>query len=228
MAISAFPFENADTTETQFSLLFSEMQESGVCDSIGGNGLKVSVASDAVSVDIQAGAALLRGFMVESDAVENVALSGPSASTRYDRIVARLNPTANTITFEVLEGTPGAGVAPAVASSLTDVYEISLATVQVATSGTLTVTDARRFVGMRVVPHTNATIPAATAVRKGQLVFNVDTGAFVYSNGTAWLPLRPTLVDQATKWGPGSGYALIVQTTEPPVAANTIWVKPTA
>lgn len=228
MAISAFPFENADTTETQFSALFSEMQESGVCDSINGNGLKVSVAGNATSVDIQPGAALLRGFMVSSDAVVNKAIGGASAATRYDRIVARLNPTANTITFEVLVGTSGAGVAPAPASSLTDVYEISLAVVQVSTAGVLTVTDARRYVGMRVVPHTNATIPAANAVRKGQLVFNVDTGAFVFSNGTTWLPLRPTLVDQATAWGPGTGYALVVQTATPPVTPNTIWIKPTA
>ncbi len=228
MAISAFPFENADTTETQFSLLFSEMQESGICDSAGGTGLRVAVAANAISVDILAGAALLRGFMVTSDATVNKTIGGASASTRYDRIVVRLNPTANTITFEVLVGTAGSGVAPAAASSLTDIYEISLATVQVSTSGVLTVTDARRFVGMRVVPHTNATLPAASAVRKGQLIYNVDTAAYSYSNGTAWVLLKPTLVDQATKWGPGSGYAVIVQTATPAVVANTIWIKPTA
>jgi hypothetical protein len=228
MAISAFPFENADTTETQFSALFSEMQESGVCDSINGNGLKVSVAGNATSVDIQPGAALLRGFMVTSDAIVNKAIGGASASTRYDRIVARLNPTSNVITFEVLVGTPGAGVAPAVATSLSATFEISLAVVQVSTGGVLTVTDDRRFVGMRVVPHTNATLPAANAVRKGQLVYNVDTAAYVFSNGTTWVPLKPVLVEQATKWGPGSGYAVVVQTATPAVTANTIWIKPTA
>jgi hypothetical protein len=227
MAISAFPFENADTTETQYSMLFSELQESGVCDSAGGNGLKVSVGSGS-SVSIQAGAALLRGFMVESNAVENRTIDGPSASTRLDRVVARLNPTANAITFDILKGTPGAGVAPAPARSLTDIFEESLAVVGVSTSGALTVTDDRRFVGMRVVPHTNATLPAANTVRRGQLVFNVDTGAFIYSNGTAWVSLKPTQVDQATKWGPGTGYALVVQTSTPPVTANTIWIKPTA
>jgi hypothetical protein len=227
MAISYYPFENADTTETQYSALMRELQESGVCDSAGGTGLKVSVGSGS-SVNIQAGSAILRGFQVISDATVNLTVTGPASSTRIDLVVAQLNPTANTITFVVNAGTPGSGTAPSPAQSLTDIYEIPLATVSVATSGTLTVTDARWFVGMRVRPHKNATRPAANAVRLGQLAFNVDTLAYEYSNGTSWVALLPTLVNQATNWGPGSGYSLVVQTATPPVTANTIWIKPTA
>jgi hypothetical protein len=227
MAISFYPFENADTTETQFSALMRELQDSGVCDSADGSGLRVSVGTGS-SVNILAGSAILRGFQVVSDATENRTVTGPAASTRIDLVVARLDPTANTITFAVVAGTPGTGSAPSPASSLTAVFEIPLATVTVATSGTLTVADARPFVGMRVRPHSNATRPAANAVRLGQLAFNVDTQAYEFSNGSAWVALLPALVNQATRWGPGSGYALVVSTSTPPVTANTVWIKPTA
>jgi hypothetical protein len=227
VAISYYPFENADTTETQYSALMREFQESGVCDSANGAGLKVS-AGTGLSVNIQAGSGILRGFQLVSDATATASVNGPASSTRIDLVVAQLNPTANTITFVVNPGTPGSGVAPAPAQSLTDIFEIPLATVSVAPSGTLTVTDARSFVGMRVRPHSNATRPAPNAVRLGQLSFNTDTLAYEYSNGSAWVALAPTLVGQATKWGPGSGYSLIVSSTTPAVAANTIWIKPTS
>jgi hypothetical protein len=227
MAISYYPFENADTTETQYSALTREFQESGVCDSASGNGLKVSVGAGS-SVNVLAGSAILRGFQVVSDATVNLAVTGPAASTRIDLVVARLNPTANTIGFYVVAGTPGSGVAPTPASSLTDIFEIALATVTVATSGTLTVADVRSFVGMRVRPHNSVTRLAANAVRVGQLAFNTDTLTYEYSDGTNWIALTPSLVNQATKWGPGSGYSLLVQTSTPPVTANTIWIKPTA
>jgi hypothetical protein len=227
MALSYYPFENADTTETQYSAIMRELQESGVCDSAGGTGLKVSVGTGS-TVNVLAGSALLRGFQVVSDSTATLTVTGPASSTRIDLVVARLNPTANTIGLFVVAGTPGSGVAPSPASSLTDIYEIPLATVTVATSGTLTVADARWFVGMRVHPHSNATRPAANTVRLGQLSFNTDTLVYEYSNGSAWVALLPTLVGQATKWGPGSGYSLVVQTATPAVTANTIWIKPTA
>lgn len=226
MAISFYPFENADTTETQYSALMREFQESGVCDSANGAGLKVSGTSTTLT--IQPGTAILRGFQVVSDATSSVTLTGAASSTRIDLVVARLNPTANTIGFFAVAGTPGSGVAPTPAQSLTDIFEIPLATASVATSGTVTVTDARNFVGMRVRVHSNTTKPAASAVRLGQLSFNSDTLAYEYSNGSAWVTLTPTSVAQATKWGPGSGYSLIVQTATPAVAANTIWIKPTS
>lgn len=226
MAISSFPFETQDTTEAQFSALFRELQDSGVCDSGSGNGLKVQLGSGS-SVDVLPGSALLRGFMVISDDTETLAIGAPDAQTRVDRVVARLDPTANEITLVVVAGTAGGGP-PSLQQDLTGVYEIPLARVSVAPNGNITVTDERQFVGMRVIPHTNATRPAANAVRIGQLAFNLDSMAYEYSNGTNWVALKPTLVDQATKWGPGSGYSLIVQSTEPDPVANTIWIKPTA
>jgi hypothetical protein len=227
MAVSSYPFENADTTETQYSALLRELQETGVCDSANGTGLKVAVGT-GLQVTIQPGSALLRGFQMTSDAVSTQTIAAASASTRIDLVVVRLDPTANTITPAVLTGTPGAGVPPTPASSLTSTFEMPLATVTVATSGALTVADVRPFVGMRVRVWSNATRPAANAVRVGQLGFNTDTLAYESSNGTTWSALLPALVAQATKWGPGSGYSLLVQTSTPPVTANTIWVKPTA
>jgi hypothetical protein len=227
VALTYYPFENADTTETQYSALLREMQETGVCDSANGTGLKVAVGT-GLQVTVQPGSAILRGFQVVSDAVATLTITGPATSVRIDLVVARLDPTANTITLVVLAGTPGSGVPPTPASSLTSTFEMALATVTVATSGTLTVGDVRSFVGMRVRPWSNATRPAANAVRLGQLGFNTDALAYEYSNGSAWVSLTPTSVAQATKWGPGSGWSLLVQTATPPVTANTIWIKPTS
>lgn len=227
MAISYYPFDNADTTETQYSNLMREFQESGVCDSVGGTGLQVTLASGS-NLNVAAGTGILRGFQVVSDATATVTVGAASASTRLDLVVARMDPTANTIVFAVSAGTAGSGVAPSPASSLTGVFEIPLAVVTVPTTGSITVADARWFVGMRVRVHKNATRPAANTVRLGQMAFNADTLAYEYSNGSTWVALLPTLVPQATKWGPGSGYALVVQTATPAVTANTIWIKPTA
>lgn len=225
MALTSFPFETTDTTETQYSRLFSEFQESGVCDSIWGDAFRVT-APNGLEIQVQPGAALLRGFMVISDAVETLTATATPSQVRYDRVVLRLDPTANTITLRILTGTPGSNVPPAWATSPTDTFEIPLAMLEVTPSAKVTVTDERNHMGMRIMPVTNWTIPPASEVRRGQLVYNADSNSFLYSNGSTWTALIPSLVDQSTRWGPGTGYALIVQTETPPVTPNTIWIKP--
>lgn len=227
MAISAFPFETQDTTETEFSQLFRELQDSGVADSADGTGLKVQAAS-GMSVNILAGSAFLRGFLVVSDATENRTVAAPSAQARKDRVIARLDPAANTVTFHVVPGMPGSATPIPLVQTSTGIYEIGLAVITVnpgdanVTAGA--VADERQFVGSRTGAWSNATRPASP--RKARLGLNVDSGLWEFWTGTAWANLIPATVDNATRW---NGYTITVSTTTPggTPTADRIWIQPT-
>lgn len=227
MAITAWPFENQDTTESQYSQLFREFQDSGICDSADGTGLKV-VAASGMNVNILAGSAVLRGFLVDSDATETRAITAPSASARKDRVIARLDPTANQINILVLAGVPGSATPPALTQSATGVFEISLAIVTVnpgdANIAAGAILDDRSFAGSRVGAWTTATRPASP--RKARLGFNLDNGAYEFWSGTAWVSLLPSTVDNAIKW---NGYRIVVSATTPSgnPDADRIWIQPT-
>lgn len=227
MTISAFPFETQDTTETQFSQLFRELQDSGVADSADGTGLKVT-AGTGLQINIAIGTGILRGFLVDSDAIEPRTVTGPSASSRKDRVIARLDPTANTITFVVVAGTSGSSVPPALVQTSTGIFEISLAVITVNpgdssfTSGAIL--DTRQFIGSRVGAWTTALRPAAP--RLSRLGLNLDTGTFEFWTGTTWADITPSTVGNSTRWG---GYTITVSTTTPAgtPTADRIWIQPT-
>ena len=54
MALSSYPFDDQDTTETQYSLLFRELQDTGVVDSFGGTSFHATstcrMGTDAMAV----------------------------------------------------------------------------------------------------------------------------------------------------------------------------------
>src|SRR5690606_42083169 len=83
-----------------------------------------------MQVKVNPGYAVIRGHAVQSTATEVVPIAAASGATRYDRVVLRLDPTANTITLAFVEGTPGGGV-PALTQTDTGVYEFPLATVTI-------------------------------------------------------------------------------------------------
>lgn len=191
MAITSFPFDNQDTDESQFSLLFKELQDSGVADTHNGNGFRVGIGS-GMTVQVQPGLALVRGFAVSSNAVEARALTANAGGTVIHRVVLRLDPTANSITLTTLSGSLG-GVAPVLTQTTAGVYEIGLATVTVP-SGTANITDTmivddRDFLGTRVGAWT--TIKRPTAPRTGRTGFNVTLGYLEVWTGLAWVPVAP-------------------------------------
>jgi hypothetical protein len=230
MAITSWPFETQDTTETQFSQLFRELQDSGVVDSATGNGFKVQAAT-GLTVDVLAGDAIVRGFMVSSDATVNKAVAAPHATlTRKDRVVLRLDPTANTITVEVLTGTPASSpTVPALTQTSTANYEIALATLTVNPgAGTIAsgdIIDERPFVGSRVGVWRTATRPASP--RLARLGYNLDLSIFEVWTGSTWANVIPSTVDNSTRWG---GYTVTVSTTTPggSPTADRIWIQPTS
>ncbi|WP_238323846.1 hypothetical protein [Salinispora pacifica] len=222
--ISAYPFDGQETTETQYSNLFRELQDSGVADTHGGAGFQVSGDPGGMNVFVQPGFAIVRGHAVVSTAVETVPVPPSGTSARTDRTILRLDPAADSITLEVLEGVPGGGL-PALTQTDTGRHEISLARMPIDANvtGIAGVVDDREFAGLRVRGWTTDTRP--TAPRKPQLGFNATTGRWEYYNGSAWEGLIPNPVENSTRW---HGYTLTVSTTTPSGAPTTdrIWIQP--
>jgi hypothetical protein len=235
IATSAFPFDNADSDESQWTRLFRELIDSGIADSPTGTGFKVVTAS-GFNFTVKAGIAAVRGFMgvLAADNSTLSLASPPASNSRIDRIVLRLDPTANTITVEILQGTASATpVAPALTQTDTGTYEISLATIAVhaGDSAIGTIVDERQYAGQRVSAWSTAQRPTDRVgfpLRTGKLGYNVSTQAWEYWDGSAWQNLIPTTVNNATNW---AGHPLVISTTQ--AGAGTpdngkIWLQPTS
>ncbi len=212
MAQSSFPFEGIDTTETQFSQMFRHLQD-GVNGTYGGTELTVA-AGAGLTVDVQAGQAMVRGHYYISTAVENRALATADATNpRLDMVVLRLDPVLNSIIVAVKTGTPaGSPVAPALVQTDSGVWEMALATVLVpALAGVpSTVSDLREFMGTRISLWTDATRPTTVMPHVG---YNVDQGTFEGYDVVT------------TVWGPiGGGGGVTISATAPVApAAGDLW-----
>ncbi|MEU7570337.1 hypothetical protein [Micromonospora sp. NPDC049240] len=187
MAITAFPFDNQDTTEDQYSKLFRELQDSGVVGSATGTDCKVTADGSGMRVFIQPGSTYLRGVMGISDAVETRTIQPASAAIRVDRVVWRMDPAANTATIAVIQGSPGGGV-PALTRTSSGVWEEPLGRITINpgdTSVSLTaVTDDRRFIGGRVRAWSSTLRPDTP--RASDLGYNLSTGKWEFWDGSAW------------------------------------------
>ncbi|MGW8630615.1 tail fiber domain-containing protein [Streptomyces sp. NPDC055793] len=206
MSISSYPFDGQAVSEGQYSYLFRELaSHSGVADSVGGTGFNVYADSSGMRVKVNAGYAIVRGHAVQSTATETVAIAAASAATRYDRVVLRLDPTANSIAIAVVQGTSGGGV-PALTQTDTGLFEFPLATVTIPV-GTATVTAGnvqgeRQFLGNSVGGWTTATRP--TNARTGRLGLNTSTNRWEFWDGTQWKDLAPTITWSTIEGAPAS------------------------
>jgi hypothetical protein len=189
VTITSYPFENGDTSESQFSRLFVELQDSGVCGSQGSTTFKVTANGADLNLSVAPGFAIVRGHAVDSTATETLALAAAESNPRIDRVVLRLDPIANSIILAVIKGTAASSpTAPALTQTVTGTYEMPLATVRVDAAvlaiAAEKVTDERPYVGSRVGVWTTVTRPASP--RKGQMGFNVSSATFEFYNGTGW------------------------------------------
>ncbi|AXQ61081.1 minor tail protein [Streptomyces phage Hank144] len=197
MSISSYPFDGQAVSEGQYSYLFRELSShSGIASPEGLGGSSFSVYGDAsgMQVKVNPGFAIVRGHAVQSTATEIMTIAAASAAVRYDRIVLRLDPTANSITIAVVQGTSGGGL-PALTQTDTGVYEFPLATVTIPV-GAATITSGnvqgeREFLGNSVGAWTTATRP--TSPRMGRLGYNNSTKVWEFWNGTLWQDLAPSV-----------------------------------
>lgn len=229
MAITAYPFDDQDTTESQFSAWARELQESGVADSYGGAGFRVTGGAGGMTVQVQPGLALLRGHALVSTAVETVTIPAAGTVQRYDRIVLRINPATNLGAIAVLQGTAGSGSVPGVTQTAEGIFEIGLAVVTVQANATTIdaamVIDERRFVGSQVGVWSTSTRPTSP-LRTSKLGYNMSTRTWEFFNGVGWQDLVPSTVENSVQW---NGFELIVSTSPPTGTPlpNRIWIQPT-
>lgn len=137
MAQTSWPFENIDTSETQYSLLFRNLGEGAIVGR--GQELEPFADSSGMNVKVRDGEALVRGHYYNSTGAEtlSIAVANPT-NPRIDSVVLRLDPTANSILLAVLTGTPGVSPsAPALTQTDSGIYEQLLANVSVAANTTV-------------------------------------------------------------------------------------------
>ncbi|WP_432006297.1 tail fiber domain-containing protein [Streptomyces parvus] len=221
MSISSYPFDGQAVSEGQYSYLFRELaSHSGVADSVSGTGFRTYGDSSGMQVKVSPGFGVVRGHGVQSTATETLTIAAASAAQRYDRVVLRLDPTANSITLAVVQGTSGGGV-PALTQTDTGVFEFPLATVTIpvgaSTISAGNVSGERRFLGNTVGGWTTATRPENP--RTGRLGLNTSTNRWEFWTGTAWSDLAPTI-----NWGTVEGRP----STFPPAAHSHAWADITA
>jgi hypothetical protein len=156
MAQTSWPFENIDTSETQYSLLFRNVGE-GV---ISGKQLLLDTIADGsgMTVSTKTGDALIRGHYYTSTTSVTLTIAAAHATLpRIDRVVLKLDPTANSTTLVVLEGVPDASPAPlALTQTDGDIYEFPLALVAVG-AGVTVISDAN-LTDQRVILASTATL----------------------------------------------------------------------
>jgi hypothetical protein len=190
MAQTSWPFENVDTSETQFSQWARNIGE-GVKGSSSGTELKVT-AGTGLQVAVGAGQAMVRGHYYSSTVSEALTLTTAHATNgRIDNIVLELDPAANSILLKVVAGTPSATpTAPALTQTDAGIYQLLLATVLVPAASTTvsTITDSRTFLATHVGLW--ATSPATPTV--GLTGFNTTTALLETWTGTEWKTWAPS------------------------------------
>ena len=201
MAQTSWPFENIDTSETQYSALFSQFQETGVAGASDQTSTLEVTTTTGLGLSLAAGFAIIRGFAYENTTPVALTVDAASPQNRIDTVILRLDPIANSITALVKKGTPDASPsAPALTQVAGGVWEMALYNVSITTGttalGPANLTDRRQFLGGRVGYWTTGARP--TNPRTSQLGYNYTLGKFEYWTGTAWdttLPIDITIAN---------------------------------
>jgi len=192
MAEQSFPFENIDTTESQFSEWATNFQETGVQGSPTGTELGITVTGSDLNLTIAAGQAFIRGhYYINTDDLV-LAVTSAGVNTRIDIVVVELDPEANTIVTKIVSGTAVSAdpVAPTLTQSATGIYQLPIATLTIPTSTVVItsgmLTDTRTFMGNRIGIWTTATRPANPTAYQ-TLGYNTTIGSHESWNGTSWV-----------------------------------------
>ena len=172
MAQTSWPFENIDTSETQYSLLFRNVGE-GV---ISGKQLLLDTIADGsgMTVSTKTGDALVRGHYYTSTSNVTLTIAAAHATLpRIDRVVLKLDPTANSTTLVVLEGVPDASPVPlALTQTDGDIYEFPLALVAVG-AGVTVISDAN-LTDQRVILASTATLQVDLTALEADVATNTS------------------------------------------------------
>lgn len=215
MAEKSWPFESGPgsiITEDQWSRMASNWQDSGVvAEGPSSTALKVSSQSVPLTLTVKAGFATIAGMHYELDADTTVSFAAnTTASSRWDRVVLRLDRAANEIRLVVKQGT---GFIPSVDRSWAT-PEICIANFLVRANSTnvipADVRDSREFVGRRVRP---VAIDAPTDT--------ILDGDIYHTAGTAFVKLAGNPLKLLTM---GDGSIHVCTSTTRPTGVNNLLI----
>lgn len=237
MAQSSWPFENVDTSETQFSQWARNIGEGIVTDK--GLELEPYADSSGMTVKVKSGQALVRGHYYVNDAEVSLTISAADLTNpRKDRIVLRLDPIANAIVLAVVAGTPGATpTAPDLTQTDSETYELAIGTVTVPAAATSiapeNIADERLIFTPWTAAH-DAEIQAAIAANAADIATNsaaiADNAADIATN-TAAIAGKQNIVSGVsdTEIGYLDGVTSSIQTQlDGKAALRSTWFSKTA
>jgi hypothetical protein len=191
MAESSFPWEDIDTTETQFSTMFRTLND-GVNGTPSGDELEVVAGFVGLTVDVEPGQAMVQGHYYINTVAKNVELDTADGSNdRIDTIVLRLDDIANEITAVAVTGTPALSPVPPTLTQTQPygVFEFPLADVLVPAGAGVpgTITDRRSFMGERFGTWSTANRP--TPGDRVAVGYNSTLDVVEFYDGTGWRSL---------------------------------------
>lgn len=185
MAETSGPFDGTELAEADWEQMLQHVIH-GVIGSPGSPALSAGPSATlARGVDINTGNALMLGHWYRNSAVKTLQSSVNSTSSpRIDRAVLRLDRTANAVTLEKIEGTPG-GQPPIPANTAT-ITEVPVHRWTIGAGGTVAtaLTDERPFLGSVVAPCTSTNRPLNPW--SGMVGYETDTGRWVGWTGSVW------------------------------------------
>jgi|TARA_R110000782_G_C14717852_1_gene403858 hypothetical protein len=155
MAQTSYPFENVDTTETQFSKWARHIGE-GVNGGPDNNKLKPSGDDSGMQLRIASGECMVRGHYYISTAQETLSIDSAGTESRVDAVTLELDPAANQIILKIVQGLAVASnpQPPTLTQTDTGIYQVLLGLVTVAPDATsilaADVTDRRTFLSAQL------------------------------------------------------------------------------
>lgn len=176
-------FSNTLLTVEDIAHFARGMMTNGVLMEDGGE-MEVSAGSSGMTFRVAAGYCWINGRYGQAENAETVTLAnGDGTNPRKDRIVARLDIDAKTISIAVIEGTPASSPTVPDVIRTDSVYDLGLAVVDVPTgaitAGACTVTDTRRdntVCGGAFPNYSGAAVWPSTAMVVGEMkMFAGDT-----------------------------------------------------
>lgn len=150
----------AEYTEDQGSVLFGGAIGDGVACMPDDGAWVPTRVSDSSGVNFAPGVCFAQGFFSRITSTETVAVDPADASDRIDRLVARLDRSANTFVPYVHKGTAGSATPPALERT-DDVWEVRIGRAVRGADGSLTVYEERDYAPVAIYPTTSNNQPAA-------------------------------------------------------------------
>jgi hypothetical protein len=201
MAQTSWPFENIDTSETQFSQWARNIGEGVKVGS--GDELEPYGDGSGMNVKVDSGQALIRGHYYSNSATVTLTVTAADPTNpRIDLVVLELDPSANAIVLKVIAGTPaGSPVAPALVQTDAGVYQLKIAEVQVDAGetaiGALDVTDTRPF--LATVADKQDIAVAVSTKTAAYTLLATDTNDLVQVNGTHTITVPASVFATGTR-----------------------------